>query len=88
MADRPTETKQSAPKPSSAVLRRQLGDERDALTKDLDKLAGEVGDAVAAGRDKLVTAGRKARSAAPAVGGGLAALLVLRTVLRRRRRRS
>ncbi len=86
MADPAAKPGAAAPKPSVDELRRQIGREREALTKSFDKLADEVGEASEAARRQAAEARRKARVIGPGVAGAVAALLVARGLLRRRRR--
>lgn len=89
MADQPRDPAAKAqPTPSISELRRQIGEEREALAKSLDKLTGEVGEATDAARRQAADTSRRARVIAPRVAAGAVLLLVVRGVLRRRRRRS
>jgi hypothetical protein len=78
-----------APKQRPAEeLRRQIGEERDALTAGLDELADEVGEAADAARRRVIELGRRAVVIGPVVAGGVAAVLAARSLVRHRRRRS
>jgi hypothetical protein len=88
MAEPGAKQSEGTPKPPSVdELRRHIGEERDALTKSLDKLADEVGEASEAARRQAAAAGRKARVIGPGVAGAVVALLAARGLLRLRRRR-